>query len=207
MSLPYNPEAACAALTAADPTLGAWIKRVGPFTLTLRSVHSPFASLLRSIVYQQLSGKAAGTIYGRVLAHFGDQTPTPKQLQELPETALREAGLSRAKVAAVKDLAEKTLTGTVPDATTLATWSDDEIIAQLTQVRGIGPWTVQMMLMFTLGRPDVMPAHDLGVRKGFAKIFAHDDLPTPKALSAYAERWRPYRSVASWYCWRVLDLD
>ena len=141
-----------------------------------------------------------------MLALFsGGRFPRPEQVLETPDDALRGAGMSRAKVAAVKDLALKTLEGVVPPRRKLNRMDDDEIVSQLVQVRGIGEWTVQMMLIFQLGRPDVLPVNDLGVRKGFMLTYDTGDMPHPAELQAYGQRWRPYRSVAGWYLWRALD--
>jgi DNA-3-methyladenine glycosylase II len=166
----------------------------------------PFDALAESIAYQQLSGKAAATIFGRVRALYPKRKwLDPKQLLATPDETLRGAGLSRAKVSALKDLAAKTIDGTVPSGRALIRMSDDEILARLTTVRGIGRWTVEMLLLFDLGRPDVWPVDDYGVRKGFAKTFRRRKLPTPKQLMKFGEKWRPYRSVAAWYFWRALD--
>ncbi len=166
----------------------------------------PFDALAESIAYQQLSGKAAATIFGRVRALYPKQKwLDPEQLLATPDETLRAAGLSRAKTAALKDLAAKTIDGTVPAGRALIRMSDDEIVARLTAVRGIGRWTVEMLLLFDLGRPDVWPVDDYGVRKGFAKTFRRRQLPTPKELMKFGEKWRPYRSMAAWYFWRALD--
>jgi DNA-3-methyladenine glycosylase II len=166
----------------------------------------PFDALAESIAYQQLSGKAAATIFGRVRALYPKKKwLDPELLLATPDETLRAAGLSRAKTAALKDLAAKTIDGTVPSGRALIRMTDDEIIMRLTTVRGIGRWTVEMLLLFDLGRPDVWPAHDYGVRKGFAKTFGRRKLPTPKQLMKFGEKWRPYRSVAAWYFWRALD--
>jgi DNA-3-methyladenine glycosylase II len=166
----------------------------------------PFDALAESIAYQQLSGKAAATIFGRVRALYPKRKwLDPEQLLATPNETLRAAGLSRAKTAALKDLAARTIDGTVPAGRALIRMSDDEIIARLTTVRGIGRWTVEMLLLFDLGRPDVWPVDDYGVRKGFAKTFGRRQLPTPKQLTKFGEKWRPYRSVAAWYFWRALD--
>jgi len=166
----------------------------------------PFDALAESIAYQQLSGKAAATIFGRVRGLYPKtKWLDPAKILATPDDALRSAGLSRAKTAAIKDLAAKTIDGTVPSGRALLRMSDDEIIARLTQVRGIGRWTVEMLLLFDLGRPDVWPVDDYGVRKGFAKTFGRRKLPTPKQLIKSGEKWRPYRSVAAWYFWRALD--
>ena len=171
-------------------------------TVTIR----PFDALAESIAYQQLSGKAAATIFGRVRALYPKRKwLDPEQLLATPDETLRAAGLSRAKTAALKDLAAKTIDGTVPAGRALIRMSDDEIITRLTAVRGIGRWTVEMLLLFDLGRPDVWPVDDYGVQKGFAKTFGRRKLPTPKQLMKFGEKWRPYRSVAAWYFWRALD--
>ena len=166
----------------------------------------PFDALAESIAYQQLSGKAAATIFGRVRALYPKRKwLDPEQLLATPDETLRAAGLSRAKTAALKDLAAKTIDGTVPSSRALIRMTDDEIITRLTAVRGIGRWTVEMLLLFDLGRPDVWPVDDYGVRKGFAKTFGRRKLPTPKQLMKFGEKWRPYRSMAAWYFWRALD--
>ena len=166
----------------------------------------PFDALAESIAYQQLTGKAAATIFARVRALYPKRKwLDPKQLLATPDETLRAAGLSRAKTAALKDLAAKTIDGTVPSGRALVRMTDDEIITRLTTVRGIGRWTVEMLLLFDLGRPDVWPVDDYGVRKGFAKTFGRRKLPTPKQLMKFGEKWRPYRSMAAWYFWRALD--
>jgi DNA-3-methyladenine glycosylase II len=203
----YDPELACRHLTEADPRLGELVTRAGVFSLRPRPTQSLFAALAQSIVYQQLSGRAAETILGRVIQTAGRRPfPTPRDLLETPPERLRQAGLSAAKTAALKDLAAKTLEGSIPSLARIRRMDDEEIIESLTAVRGIGRWTVEMLLMFRLGRPDVLPVTDLGVRKGFGLWFRKGKLPEPKALTRRAERWRPYRSVASWYLWRVLEL-
>ena len=206
--LTYDPDAACRHLTAADPRLGALIARAGAFTMRPEPTQSLFAALVESIVYQQLSGKAAETILGRVIALYRPRRfPRPVDILQTSVERLRAAGLSAAKAAAVKDLATRTLEGTVPSMARVRRMSDQEIIERLTTVRGIGRWTVEMLLLFRLGRPDVLPLGDLGVRKGFARTFNRRALLDPLVLSRRAERWRPYRSVASWYLWRALDLE
>jgi len=206
--LAYDPEAACRHLTAADPRLGALILRAGAFTMRPEPTQSLFGALIEAIVYQQLSGKAAETILGRVVALYRPRRfPRPVDILDTPVARLRAAGLSAAKAAAVKDLAARTLDGTVPTMARVRRMSDDEIIERLTAVRGIGRWRVEMLLLFRLGRPDVLPLGDLGVRKGFARAFNRRALLDPLVLSRRAERWRPYRSVASWYLWRALDLE
>lgn len=169
--------------------------------------HSLFQALARSIVYQQLTGKAAATILGRVTRLFAPKRfPTPRDLLEIAPERLRAAGLSTAKTAALRDLAARALDGTVPSLPLVRRMHDEEIIERLTAVRGVGRWTVEMLLIFKLGRPDVLPVGDLGVRKGFALTFGKRKLPQPSLMHHRGKRWRPYRSVASWYLWRALEL-
>jgi DNA-3-methyladenine glycosylase II len=182
------------------------IARSRRYNITPAVTIRPFDALAESIAYQQLSGKAAATIFGRVRALYPKRKwLDPEQLLATPDETLRAAGLSRAKTAALKDLAAKTIDGTVPTGRALIRMSDDEIVTRLTAVRGIGRWTVEMLLLFDLGRPDVWPVDDYGVRKGFAKTFGRRQLPTPKQLMKFGEKWRPYRSMAAWYFWRALD--
>ncbi len=193
-------------LAKSDPRFAELIGRARPFEPRAAVLVRPFDSLAESIAYQQLSGKAAATIWGRVRALY----PRRKWLDPIlilatPDEKLRAAGLSGSKTAALKDLAAKTIEGVVPSAPVLAKMSDEEIIARLTTVRGIGRWTVEMLLLFDLGRPDVWPVTDLGVQKGYAKTFGKRKLPTPKQFQRIGEKWRPYRSVAAWYFWRALD--
>jgi DNA-3-methyladenine glycosylase II len=212
--LPYDPVKAVAHLRASDAKLAALIDRVGPFTLRLDNSPSPFESLLESILYQQLHGKAAATIHRRVREYFrGD--PTPQLLLDTPDDPLRAAGVSRNKIKALRDLAARTLDGTVPSHAAILKMSDADIVERLTEVRGIGSWTVEMLLIFRLGRPDVLPVTDYGVRKGFALTFQRvpksrpleaSDLPKPDVVFRRGQRWEPYRSVASWYLWRACDL-
>jgi DNA-3-methyladenine glycosylase II len=193
-------------LAAADPRLAELIARSRRYEITPSLALRPFDALAESIAYQQLSGKAAATIWGRVRALFPRKKYLdPKLVLATPDERLRGAGLSRAKVAALKDLAAKTIDGTVPSGRALVKMSDEEIIERLTAVRGIGRWTVEMLLLFDLGRPDVWPVHDYGVQKGFAKTFGRRKLPTPKQLLKLGKKWQPYRSVAAWYFWRALD--
>ena len=193
-------------LSASHPRMAELIARSRRYNITSAVSIRPFDALAESIAYQQLSGKAAATIFGRVRALYPKRKwLDPKQLLATSDETLRAAGLSRAKTAALKDLAAKTIDGTVPSGRALIRMSDDEIITRLTAVRGIGRWTVEMLLLFDLGRPDVWPVDDYGVRKGFAKTFRRRKLPTPKQLLKFGEKWRPYRSVAAWYFWRALD--
>ena len=203
-----NHEHAHQHLAATDPRLAALIARSLRYNVKPAQSLRPFDALAESIAYQQLSGKAAATIFGRVRALYPRQKYLdPKKILATPNDSFRAAGLSRSKIAALKDLAVKTIDGTVPSGRAIARMSDEEIVIRLTEVRGIGRWTVEMLLLFDLGRPDVWPVDDYGVRKGFAKTFRRRKLPTPKQLMKFGERWRPYRSVAAWYFWRALDVS
>ena len=205
--LGYDPVVACRHLSDADPVMASLIARVGEFTMRPEPAHSLFQVLVRSIVYQQLTGRAAATILGRVTRLFAPKRfPTPYDLLEISPERLRAAGLSTAKTAALKDLAARRLDGTVPSLARVRRMQDEEIVERLTAVRGIGRWTVEMLLIFKLGRPDVWPVTDLGVRKGFALTFGKRKLPAPEVMHTRARHWRPYRSVASWYFWRALEL-
>lgn len=204
--LTYDPQKALSTLCKNDGILGRLIQRAGPITIALPKRLNPFDALLRSIIYQQLSGKAAAAIHNRVRALFPGQTIKPDQVLAMDDRRLRNAGMSRAKVVAANDLALKTIEGLIPAAPRLREMSDADIVAHLTQVRGIGEWTVHMFLMFQLGRPDVLPTKDLGVRKGFMLTYGLDALPAERELAIYCERWKPYRSVGSWYMWRAVEL-
>lgn len=204
--LPYDGEEAVRHLCANDDKLAELIGRVGPFTLQLKETDGAFLALAESIVYQQLHGKAAATILGRVKALFARPAFTPRDILGASEADLRTAGLSRSKLAALRDLAAKAEDGTVPTLPALARMTDDEIVDRLTVVRGIGRWTVEMLLMFRLGRPDVLPVADYGVRLGFKTTFRTRGMPSPAQMQRRAEKWRPFRSVASWYMWRAVDL-
>jgi 3-methyladenine DNA glycosylase/8-oxoguanine DNA glycosylase len=198
-------------LHARDRALSKLITKVGPFGLRPKASQPPFQSLTESILHQQVTGAAAAAILRRFREGFGAgrSFPKPEAVVTASDEALRAVGISRTKAAALRDLAAKTLDGTVPTAKALHTMDDDAIVARLTAVRGIGDWTVHMLLMFRLGRPDVLPVGDYGVRKGFALTFRTRPagaLPTPGDVAKRGERWRPYRSVASWYLWRALDL-
>jgi len=194
------------ALRRADPDLGRVVEQIGSCRLTYRRSVNPFQELLRSIVYQQLSGHAAGAIHRRVRGLFPGGRPSVRALCALSDANLREAGLSRAKVLALRSLAEHAIAGTIPGPKALRLMSDEEVVARLVQIRGIGQWTVEMMLLFHLGRPDVMPATDLGIRKGFRYLRNAKELPAPREILEYSSRWRPHRSVASWYLWRASEL-
>ena len=194
-----------AALAAGDARLGAVIAEVGPCTLLPRTEGTHFAHLARNIVYQQLSGRAAATIHDRFLTLLGAEGAVPEAVLAFDEPALRACGLSAAKVKALHDLAAHVLDGRLP-MEALDTMPDQAIIDALVQVRGIGPWTAQMFLMFRLGRPDVLPVLDLGVRKGAQRIYRLRELPDAARLERLARNWRPWASVASWYCWRALEM-
>ena len=203
---PIDAAAAARALRAADPKFHSLIERVGPCRIQLGHMQNPFQALAESIVYQQLTGRAAATIHGRLVALFPRKRITPERLLDTHARRLRGAGLSRAKVLALKDLAAKTLDGVVPSLARLHKMADHEIVERLVAVRGIGSWTVEMLLIFRLGRPDVWPVTDYGVRKGYARWFGGGRLPSPKYLMKRGEKWRPYRSVAAWYLWRANDV-
>jgi 3-methyladenine DNA glycosylase/8-oxoguanine DNA glycosylase len=203
----FDPVAAIAHLRANDSALGSIIKKVGPFRMELLAAGNLFEALLRSIVYQQLHGKAAATIHGRVLGIFRQNGGvTPAAVARATAAELRGAGLSRAKLAAIRDLGAKCEAGVVPSLREARRLADEELIARLTEVRGIGPWTVHMLLMFHLGRPDVMPTGDFAIRLAFKKLYRKRREPTPEQILRHARVWSPYRSVASWYLWRSLEL-
>lgn len=192
-------------LSARDARLARVIDVVGPCTMISRREGTHFEHLARAIVYQQLSGKAAGTIHGRVCEALGGTLVAPAVV-EANDTTLRGAGLSQGKLRALRDLSERVLDGRL-DLEAIESTSDESIIEGLVQVRGIGPWTAQMFLMFRLARPDVLPVLDLGVRKGAQRMHRLRTLPDAERLEKLARPWQPWRSVASWYCWRVLDLE
>ena len=182
------------------------IARVGRCTLTPRTEWTHFDALVRSIVYQQLSGKAAATIHGRVITLIGEGIEAPSRIVATPHESLRAAGLSTQKANYVRNLAEHVLDGSLP-VESLHELSDDDVIAALTQVKGIGRWSAQMFLMFRLGRPDVLPELDLGVQKGIQKAYRLRKLPTPAQVLRRGAKWAPYRTVASWYMWRILEVE
>ena len=194
-------------LRDADVALGRLIAKVGPFRMQLKQTPNIFMALAEAIVYQQLTGKAAATIFARVRALFprAHEAPTPEQIMRTSDAKLRGAGLSGSKTLSLRDLARKTLDGTVPSLAEIHRLDDEAIIERLTAVRGIGRWTAEMLLIFRLGRPDVLPVDDYGVRKGFGVILNKKDLPTRQELQKCGERWKPYRTVASWYLWRAAE--
>jgi len=206
--LPFDAKAAIKHLRTHDPVLGAAMQRVGELALELKPTASLFEAMLRSIVYQQLHGKAAGSIHARVLVVLAEHGgPTPAALARATDAALRGAGLSRNKLLAVRDLAAKCLEGTVPSLAEARELSDSELETRLTAVRGIGPWTVHMLLIFYLGRPDVMPTGDFAIRLAFKRLYRKRRNPSPAQIVRHARLWQPYRSVASWYLWRTLDVE
>jgi 3-methyladenine DNA glycosylase/8-oxoguanine DNA glycosylase len=204
----FDPDAAVAHLRDADPRLARIMEATGPFRMQIKPTPSVLVALAEAIVYQQLSGKAAGTIFGRVGRLFprGPAGMSARALLELDDEALRGAGVSRNKQLALRDLAERIVRREIPTLPALRAMPDEEVIAVLTRVRGIGRWTAEMLLMWNLGRPDVLAVDDLGVRQGHAFLLGRRALPDRRRLLSYAERWRPFRSVASWYLWRAVEL-
>jgi methylated-DNA-[protein]-cysteine S-methyltransferase len=206
-ALGFDPVAAIEHLRNADGELARLIETIGPFRMQLKQASSIFAALSEAIVYQQLTGKAAATIYSRVCALFPRARDgiTAKHVLHAPPRKLRGAGLSRAKVLALKDLAKKVNGGSIPTLDTVRSMEDAAIIDQLTAVRGVGRWTVEMLLMFRLGRPDILPVDDYGIRKGYSIAFRKRALASKKEIERRGKRWKPYRTVASWYLWRAVD--
>jgi 3-methyladenine DNA glycosylase/8-oxoguanine DNA glycosylase len=202
--LPFDLAAAMAHLSAKDEKLAPLIAEMAKFEIDMEAAQSPYEALMESIAYQSISGKAAATIFARIKALSSTgRPPSPQEMLKLRKQALRKAGLSGAKVVAMKDLAKKTIEGVVPTLENAQKLSDEELVERLTSVRGIGAWTVEMFLIFRLGRPDVLPIHDLGIQKGWSITYGKKHKPKPKELLAFGERWRPYRTVASWYMWRA----
>jgi 3-methyladenine DNA glycosylase/8-oxoguanine DNA glycosylase len=206
-SFGFEPERAVAHLSKADPRLAEVIDAVGPFAMQLKASRSLFGALAEAIVYQQLSNKAAATIYSRIEALYPRAMLgfTPLHIRRTADEKLRGVGLSRAKVLALRDLADKVATRRLPTLDEALLLDDAMLIERLIEVRGIGRWSAEMFLMFRLGRPDVLPLDDYRLRKAYAKAFAKRALPTPQALARHGEKWRPYRTVASWYLWRTLE--
>lgn len=204
----FDPDVAVAQLSARGRTLARLIDQVGPFELPINPAPTTFATLAEALVYQQLSNKAAATIYRRLCGLYGgaDSVLRPSDVLGTDRETLRAVGLSRAKALAVTDLALKVDQGLVAPIDELATMTDADVVANLVAVRGIGPWTARMFLIFRLGRPDVWPVDDLGVRKAVALTYGLPDMPDSKELDALGEQWRPYRTVATWYLWQALEL-
>jgi 3-methyladenine DNA glycosylase/8-oxoguanine DNA glycosylase len=188
-----------------DPRLAEWIDRLGVLQFPTPQAREPYVALLETIAHQQLAGAAARAIWARVLGLFEDGVPCPRRLAEMTEEHLRTAGLSRSKALAMKDICTRVNAGTIPSAALIGQLSDSEIYERLMQVRGVGSWTVDMLMMFTLCRPDIMPVTDYGVRKGFQVLYRKRALPTPKQLLKLTEKWRPHRSVAALYLWRIAE--
>lgn len=200
-------DAALGHLRQADARLARLIDAVGPCRIRIARTQSLFSALAEAIVYQQLTGKAAATIFGRVCALFppGRHRPTADHIHGAKPRHLRGAGLSRAKTLALKDLARKAKAGAIPTVAQARRMTDEAIVEQLTQVRGIGRWTVEMLLIFRLGRPDVLPVDDYAIRKGFAAAYGKRKLPSAKDVEKWGRRWKPHRTVASWYLWRAAE--
>jgi DNA-3-methyladenine glycosylase II len=195
-------------LRRTDPVMAQLIRRAGPYSVSPERGVGPYEALVQAVAHQQLTGKAAKTILGRFYALYGiDCCPEPARLAETPDEALRSCGFSRAKAAALKDIATRTLDGTIPPRRALARMKDETVIERLIEARGVGRWTVEMFLMFTLGRPDVLPVDDYGIRLGYKIAYEKRSLPKPKSLAKFGERWAPYRTTASWYLWRAVDLE
>jgi 3-methyladenine DNA glycosylase/8-oxoguanine DNA glycosylase len=204
--LPFDLAEATQYLSERDEQLKRLIAEAAPFHIAGDEGRSPYEVLMEAIVYQSISGKAAATIFARIEA-LGEngRPPTPERMRKLPAKKLRKAGLSGAKVLAMKDLAKKAMEGIVPTHAEALKLSDQELVDRLVSVRGIGAWTVEMFLIFRLGRPDVLPIHDLGVKKGWCVAYGKKHIPKPKDLLKFGERWRPYRTIASWYMWRAFE--
>jgi 3-methyladenine DNA glycosylase/8-oxoguanine DNA glycosylase len=192
-------------LRQCDPRLGEWIDRIGVLQFPAPQAREPYVALLETIAHQQLAGAAARAIWARVLGLFDDGVPCPRGLVKMTEEHLRTAGLSRSKALAMKDICTRVNAGTIPSAALIGQMSDIEIYERLMEVRGVGTWTVDMLMMFTLCRPDIMPVTDYGVRKGFQVLYRKRALPTPKQLLKLTEKWRPHRSVAALYLWRIAE--
>ncbi len=202
----FDVQAAAAYLGKRDRRLAKWMRRIGPIERDFSVRFDPVDALAHSILYQQLSGKAAATIAGRVEALMpGWRRITTHGIDAVDDAALRAAGVSRNKIAALRDLAAKSHARIVPTPAQLARMPDQDLIDHLIQVRGIGRWTVEMLLMFRLGRPDVLPVHDLGIRKGAQIVHRFEELPTPLALQEFGELWGPYRTLASFYLWKIVE--
>jgi 3-methyladenine DNA glycosylase/8-oxoguanine DNA glycosylase len=205
-TLPFDLAFAMQHLSAKDEKLATLIAETVQFQIDMEAAQSPYEALMESIAYQSISGKAAATIFGRVKALGSNgRAPSPEEMLGLRKPVLRKAGLSGAKILAMKDLAQKTIDGVVPTLEQAQKLSDEELVERLVSVRGIGAWTVEMFLIFNLGRPDVLPIHDLGVKKGWSVTYGKKHMPKPKELLAFGEQWRPYRTVASWYMWRAFE--
>ena len=195
-------------LARRDRVMARLIREAGPCALRPEPRRTPFQSLVQAVAHQQLNGTAAATILRRFQALFpGRRFPRPEDIEGTGDEALRGVGLSRAKVAAIRDIAAKVMSGEIPGPRVIRRLTDEEVVERLTAARGVGRWTVEMLLMFQLGRPDVLPSDDLGVRNGFRIAYGREEMPRPRELLEFGERWRPHRTVAAWYLWRAVDLD
>jgi DNA-3-methyladenine glycosylase II len=193
-------------LAASDLDWAALIARIGPCTLSLKAQRQPYEALVRAIAYQQLHGRAAEAILGRFLALYpGKPFPLPEDVLATEEAAMRACGFSASKVVTIQGIAAGAQNGVVPTLQAADTLSDEELIARLVTLRGVGRWTVEMLLMFTLGRPDILPVDDFGVREGWRVLKVLDAQPKPKALAEIGKAWSPYRSTAAWYLWRAAE--
>jgi DNA-3-methyladenine glycosylase II len=193
-------------LTKRDPVLRRLIREHGKCALTPEKRRPPFQSLVQAVAHQQLNGTAANTILTRFKKLFrGRKFPRPEDLANVTDEQIRAAGFSFAKIKSIRDIAEKTLSGVIPSSRQIVSLSDDEIIARLTEVRGVGRWTVEMLLIFQLGREDVLPADDFGVRTGYRVAYKKREMPKPKELLAFGEKWKPHRTTAAWYLWCAAD--
>ena len=194
-------------LAAVDPVMRRLIREVGKCELVPETKRSPFQSLVQAVAHQQLNGTAAGNILARFKKLFpGRKFPKPEDLAKVTDEQIRACGFSFSKIAAIRDIAAKTLDGTIPSSRAIAKLGDEEIILRLTEARGVGRWTVEMLLIFQLGRTDVLPVDDFGVRNGFRLAYKKRGMPKPKALAAFGEKWKPHRTTAAWYLWRAVDL-
>lgn len=206
MTKPVTMQPALLHLSKADPVMRKLIRRVGPCTLAPRRREPLYQTLVRAIAHQQLNGRAANAILGRFIARFpGKRFPDPDDIRLASVRSLRAAGFSRAKIRAIKHIAEEAVAGVVPSRRAAARLSDEELVERLTALHGVGRWTVEMLLIFTLGRPDVLPVDDFGLREGFRIAYRSRVRPTPRKLRAFGERWRPYRTTAAWYLWRAAE--
>ncbi len=205
MPVSATARAAMAHLSA-EPRFAALIAEVGPPRLAVDRTRSPYQALLRAIAHQQLHGRAAEAILGRLIAASGGTIPEPAALLAMPEAALRACGFSASKIAALRDLAAQAAAGVVPTRRVCARLADDALVERLTRIRGIGRWTVEMLLIFGLGRPDILPVDDFGVREGYRRLVGDAAQVKPRALAAIGAVWAPYRSFAAWYLWRATEV-
>jgi DNA-3-methyladenine glycosylase II len=195
-------------LSAVDPVMARLIREIGPCELVPETRRPPFQSLVQAVAHQQLNGTAANTILTRFKKLFPErQFPKPEDLAKVTDGQIRACGFSFAKIRAIRDIAEKTISGVVPNSRQIVKLADEEIIARLTEVRGVGRWTAEMLLIFQLGRPDVLPVDDFGVRSGFRRAYKKREMPKPKELLKFGERWRPHATTAAWYLWRAADTE